>query len=142
MSFCCCCAEWGYIVASTQVLTIEQIYHTRIHPLHHSPLSYPPPITGIVSTGIIFPFTYTCTQHYIYPPISFPHLFPLPTGTNYPPRRTCSALLFSDFVNKKQKNDVFICLRWLCRKFPCDMSVYVCLITWIGSYPLFFLFLP
>jgi hypothetical protein len=36
-----CCAGWGYIVAFTKVLTIYQIYHTWIHPLHHSPLSPP-----------------------------------------------------------------------------------------------------
>jgi hypothetical protein len=33
------CAEWGYIVAFTKVLTVYQIYHTWMHPLHHSPLS-------------------------------------------------------------------------------------------------------
>jgi hypothetical protein len=34
---------WGYIVAFMKVLTIYQIYHTWIHPLHHSPLSLLPP---------------------------------------------------------------------------------------------------
>jgi hypothetical protein len=33
------CAEWGYIVAFIKVLTMYQIYHTWIHPLHWSPLS-------------------------------------------------------------------------------------------------------
>jgi hypothetical protein len=37
------CAGWEYIVALTEVLTIYQIYHTGIHPLHCSPLSLPPP---------------------------------------------------------------------------------------------------
>jgi hypothetical protein len=37
-SFFYCCAGWGYIVAFTKVLTIYQIYHSWIHPLHHSPL--------------------------------------------------------------------------------------------------------
>jgi hypothetical protein len=32
----------GYIVAFTKVLTLYQIYHTSIHPLHHSP-SFPSP---------------------------------------------------------------------------------------------------
>jgi hypothetical protein len=38
----------------------------------------PPPIAGIVSTGIISPFTYMCTQylHYIHTPNPFPFLFP------------------------------------------------------------------
>jgi hypothetical protein len=48
------CAGWGYIVAFTKVLTIYQIYHNWIHPLHNSPLSPSPPIPGIVSTVIIF----------------------------------------------------------------------------------------
>jgi hypothetical protein len=33
---------WGYIVAFTKVLTIYQIHHTWIHPLHHFPL-FPSP---------------------------------------------------------------------------------------------------
>jgi hypothetical protein len=32
------CAEWGYIVAFTEVLIIYQICHIWIYPLHHSPL--------------------------------------------------------------------------------------------------------
>jgi hypothetical protein len=31
-----CCTGWGYTVSFTNVLTIYQIYHTWIHPLHHS----------------------------------------------------------------------------------------------------------
>jgi hypothetical protein len=38
-SFFYFCAGWGYIVAFTKVLTMYQIYHTLIHPLHSSPLS-------------------------------------------------------------------------------------------------------
>jgi hypothetical protein len=53
------CSGWGYTVAFTKVL---KIYHTWIHRLHSSPLFPPPPIHGIVSTGIIFPFTYMCTK--------------------------------------------------------------------------------
>jgi hypothetical protein len=34
-----CCVGWGYIVGFTKVLTMYHIYHTGIHPLHHSPLS-------------------------------------------------------------------------------------------------------
>jgi hypothetical protein len=41
--------------------------------LHHSPLSSPTPILGVVSTGLILPFTYMCTQylHGTHPPNSF-----------------------------------------------------------------------
>jgi hypothetical protein len=75
--FCCCCAGWRYIVAFTKVLTIYKIYHTWIHPLHHSLLP-PSPVSGTVSTGIIFPFVHMCTQHLHYihliHPMPFPHL--------------------------------------------------------------------
>jgi hypothetical protein len=59
----------------------------------------PTPIPGVVSTGIIFPFTYICTQYLccIHSPMSFPHLLPPSTGTS-PSGRTCPTLLFSDFV--------------------------------------------
>jgi hypothetical protein len=97
-----CCTGWGYIVAFTTVPTIYQIYHHWIHPLHHSPLSSPPPIPAVVSTGLIFPFTYMHTQylHYIHPPTPFLHLlcFPLVSTS---PDRTCSNLLFCDFVKEK-----------------------------------------
>jgi hypothetical protein len=64
----------------------------------------------IVSIGLIFPFTYMCTQylHYIHPHTLSPYFLPTPTGTN-PSDRTCSALLFSNFV--KEKNDIFVYLR-------------------------------
>jgi hypothetical protein len=71
-------------------------------PLHHSPLSLPSLILGIVSKGIIFSFTYMCAQYlyHIYPPTAFPHLFPLPLVPSYPDK-TCSALLFFNFVKEK-----------------------------------------
>jgi hypothetical protein len=41
------------------------------------------PLPPIVSSDIIFPFTYMCTQYlyHIHPPSQFPHLHPPPTGT-------------------------------------------------------------
>jgi hypothetical protein len=47
------------------------------------PFSYNIIIPGIIPTGIIFSFIYMCMQylHYIHPPMPFPHLFFLPTGT-------------------------------------------------------------
>jgi hypothetical protein len=83
-------------VAFIKVVTMYQMYQTWIHPsiilLSH------PLIPRIVSTGLIFLFTYMCTQilYYIHPPVLFSHFLSLPTSTN-PPGRTCSALLFSDF---------------------------------------------
>jgi hypothetical protein len=85
----------------TRFFTIHQIYHSWIHPLHHSPLS--PPLPVIVSTGLIFTFTHMCTWnlHHIHPPTPFPHHFPPPMGTQSPDR-TCSALLFSNFVKEEK----------------------------------------
>jgi hypothetical protein len=78
-----------------------------------------------------------CTQylHHIHLLTHFPHLLPPPTGTNPSPHcRTCSALLFSDFVKEKK-------MILLHREFPCDISMYICNITQICSSPLFFFFL-
>jgi hypothetical protein len=52
-------------------------------------LYLPPPTLGIVSTWIIFLFTYMCTQylHHIHPASSSSHCYQLPPG------RTCFALL-------------------------------------------------
>jgi hypothetical protein len=66
--------------------------------LHHPPS---PAVPGIVSTDIVFAFPYICTQylHNIHPPLPFSHLLSPPTGTTLPPpNRTCSALLFYNFV--------------------------------------------
>jgi hypothetical protein len=66
-----CCAGWGYIVAFAKVLTVYQI-----HPLPSS-FIFSLPITGIVSTGIIFQITCMYTQyvHCIHSPTSFLHHF-------------------------------------------------------------------
>jgi hypothetical protein len=45
----------GYIVIFTKDPTI---YHRWFHPLHYSPFNRPPIIPGIVSTGLIYPFSY------------------------------------------------------------------------------------
>jgi hypothetical protein len=62
------------------------------------------PIPGIVSTGLIFPLIYMCTQylHHIHPPTLFLHLLPFPLVPTFP-SRACSTLLFSDFVKGKKK---------------------------------------
>jgi hypothetical protein len=57
----------------------------------------PPLIPGIVSTGLIFPFTYMSTQnlYHIHPPIPFPYILLPPTGTIPTPAvRTCSSLFY------------------------------------------------
>jgi hypothetical protein len=77
-----------------------------------SMVSLTPSISGIVSTDIVFIFTYMCTQylHHIHPPIPFPHKLPPPTGTNLPlpPDRTYSTLLFCNFVEEKKEKMTFL----------------------------------
>jgi hypothetical protein len=106
LSFLLLCS--GYIVAFTKVL-ILYIGYLQYIIVEFTPsiiLLYPPSlIPGIVSTGIIFPFTYVCTQYlyYFHLPMLFPHFFPPPTGTNCPPQ----ALLFSNFVKEKKLTFLF-----------------------------------
>jgi hypothetical protein len=95
------------IVTFTQVLTMYWIYHTWIHPFH--PFLASPPIHGIVSSGTIFAFTYMWHTFFVLYspsyPLSPPHILytgasPAPPST---PGRTCSTLLFSDFVGQKRE---------------------------------------
>jgi hypothetical protein len=87
--------KWRYIVAFTKVFTIYQIYHTCIQPLHNSL----PPFLEQFRHILFFLFTYMCTQYlpHIHPPSHYPHFLPLSPAPT-PPERTCSALLFSNFV--------------------------------------------
>jgi hypothetical protein len=102
-----CYAGWGYIMPLIKVLIIYQIYHTWIHPLHHSPLS---PILGTVPTGIIFPFTNRLTQylHYIHPPMPFPHLLPPPLVPPSSPRQDLFCPPSLRFFLKKKRDVLFI----------------------------------
>jgi hypothetical protein len=89
---------WVYIVTFTKFLTI---YHSWIYSFFYSPSS-PHPIPGIVSTGLIFVFTYICTQywHHILPPTPSPYILPLslvPASTKNknekPALASCSLIL-------------------------------------------------
>jgi hypothetical protein len=104
-----CYGGLGYIVAFTKVPTTHQVYHTWIHPLHHSPL-FPSPIPAIVSTGLLFLFTYTYTVFtLIHPYTPFPYFFLPLTGTNNPRQDlSCPPVLW---FCKKKKKDIFVCLR-------------------------------
>jgi hypothetical protein len=106
--------HWGYTVKFTKLVefnpSIILLYPTS-------------PVPGIVSTGLTFPITYMCTQHFyhIHPPPS------PPTGPHHLDR-TCFAFLFC-FCKKKKKKGIFVCLRWLYMVFHCDISMYICIIT-------------
>jgi hypothetical protein len=76
------CAWWGYIVAYEKAFIIYQNIILEFTPsiiLFYLSLPYNP---GILSMGIIFPFTYICVQylHYIHPSTYnlSPHPLPLP----------------------------------------------------------------
>jgi hypothetical protein len=97
-------------------------------------LYLPLPIPGMVSTGIIFAFTYMCVHflYHIHPPSLFPCYLSPPTGTSSTLGRTCSALLFSDFVEekrKKERNEIF-CLV----KGSYTGSVYVYMLWYFHVY--------
>jgi hypothetical protein len=96
-------------VAFTKVLTVCQIYHTWIHLLHHSPLSFFSPFLE-VSTGVIFPVTNMCTQYlyYIHFPRLFLHLLPLPLAPTSNPRKDLFSLPLSNFVKVKKMTIFFL----------------------------------
>jgi hypothetical protein len=90
----------------TKVLTMYQIYHTWIHLLPCSPLFLLDPIPGTVSTGVILHLHTVYTVFAPYSPsysLAPPPPPPISTTPLQPPGRTCSVLLFSDFVEEKEK---------------------------------------
>jgi hypothetical protein len=60
--FCLLLWWWECILAFTQVLTMYQMFCTWVNS-PPQPFSFisPPPIPRVVSTGVIFTFTYMCT---------------------------------------------------------------------------------
>jgi hypothetical protein len=81
-----------------------------------------------------------CTQYlpHVYPPTLFPNILLPLIVTNPPTGGSCSTFLLSHFV-KGKKNNIFVYLRYLYMKFPCDISIYIHIITQISPSPLFFL---
>jgi hypothetical protein len=97
----------GYIVAFTKVLRIYQIYHTWIYLLHHSPLSSPTPFLSRFNSSFLEYVNFSiCIYVYTVFALNLPSYSlslhpPLHTLVPKPLDRTCSALLFSNFVIKK-----------------------------------------
>jgi hypothetical protein len=120
---------WGYIVTFTKFLTV---YHSWICPLHH--LLYPPFFHSWNSFNIslsIFLNKYIVIHH-IHPLILFPYILCHSTGTRLqigPDLPSCFPFLKKGILFKK-----------LYKKFHCDISMYICIIIWIVSSPLFFSF--
>jgi hypothetical protein len=87
--------------------------------------------------------------HHIHPPTLFPHHLPPPPGANsLPLGRTCSTLLFSDFVEErrdKKKIMTFLPI-WdkdsYIRSFLVGISRNICITTTTGLSPLIFFILP
>jgi hypothetical protein len=124
------CCGWGYIVAFAKVLMMYQIYHTWIHPFHCSFIPPSPDTWTSVSTGIIFAFTCMCIHylHDIHPPTPFPI-------TSHP-HRTCSTLIFSNFVEEKIykiiRETQHVLLVWNKVSYI-FVSMHICITTPIGS---------
>jgi hypothetical protein len=78
----------------------------------------------VVSTGFTFVFTYMCTHflHCIQFPIPFPNTSTLLLVPALPLGRTCSALLFTNFVGEKIKlkmwNFNFFEIKLSTQKYP------------------------
>jgi hypothetical protein len=74
------CAEWGYIGVFIQVLTMYQIHHPWIHPLHCSVLYSLPQFLEQ------FQQVYIHYLHHIYPLIPFPATSSRPPCKSHPSR--------------------------------------------------------
>jgi hypothetical protein len=87
-----------------------------------------------------------CTQylHHIHLSTPCPHLLLTPICTNLspPPPWPREDLFHSPVLQfcKRKKNYIFTCLRLLHREFPCDISMYTCIIAPVGSSLFFFYF--
>jgi hypothetical protein len=104
-------------------------YHSRLSPHTHSwNSSNRPHFSIFIHEYMIFP---------PYLPFYTLSLYLPPSHWCQPPDRTCFTFLFS--VLKKH---AFVCLYLLYKEFHCGISMYVCVITRIGSSPPFFSFLP
>jgi hypothetical protein len=80
--------------------------YTWIHLLNPSPSSLPTRIPGVDSTGIILAFTYMCTHfNALCSPSHCPSLTlaisPLPLVPTLTLGKSCSTILFSNFVGEK-----------------------------------------
>jgi hypothetical protein len=97
-----CCAGWGYIVASANVVTVYQLYHIWIHPFHHYSLS-PSPRFMEEFQQVSFFHLHACVHIFAPYSLSYP-LSPPPSPSHWcqPSSlgRTCSALLVSDFAEE------------------------------------------
>jgi hypothetical protein len=90
---------------------LQYIKHIILQCTLFTILFYPPfpPTATIVSTGLIFPITYMCTQylHYIHSPTPLPHLLPAPTISN-PLRQDLFCPLVIRFYKRKKKKMTFL----------------------------------
>jgi hypothetical protein len=132
LGVCCRIYKSSYNISSISYLNLPLPSFSFIHPS---------PIPGIVSTGIIFPFRYMCTQylhliHYLTP---FPHLLPTPMFQHSPPQTVTIPPFYSLSLFKKWHSCLFkIAIQGVSLW---HFHVYIYIITQIGL-SLFFPFVP
>jgi hypothetical protein len=114
------------------VIKVLIIYHSWIHPLHHSTLSSLPHSWNSfnMSHFSIFIHEYIIFHH-IHPPTPFPYVLPLPLVPT--PRQDLFCLPVLCFGKKRKHTHLF-----LYKEFLFDIFMYLCITTQIGSSPLFF----
>jgi hypothetical protein len=102
----------------------------------------PHPHSWIVSTGLISPFTYMCTEyfHHIHLLTPFLHHLPLLTGTKPPPTHSGQDFLW--FCRRKKMKFMLIWDKGSYIGSFIMIFSYVCILTPIDSLPLFFFLLP
>jgi hypothetical protein len=114
-----------YIVALTKFLQYFKYIIFEFTPLHHSPLSSPHPIPGIVSTCLIFPFTHACTQYlsHIHPTTPYPHFVPSPITSSL--RKNLFLSLILQLYKRKKGHS---CLFKIAKQgvFLWHFQVYMC----------------
>jgi hypothetical protein len=84
-------------------------------------------------------FVFIC-EYIIFPPysLSFTFSFYTPLFYWYLARQDLFYLLVLHF----QRKDSFLCLRYLYREFHYDISMNICIVSWMGLFTPFFSFLP
>jgi hypothetical protein len=114
------------------------LYYSWIHPLHHSPLSPPPQHSwNSFNMSHFFIFTHEYIIFLLHSPSHAISLYLPPSHWFQTSEMTCFTFLLSVFEKRW-----FYLHKVAIQEFQCNISMYICTITQIVSFPLFFSFLP